>query len=424
MSEPHPFHPKVTRYYDVRGKRCGKDTPGASKVTEEVQTFSADLPRSGQRPERVSLGTRVLSEAWERLAALLERRSREAEGLRDPALAHARKALGEHVDDWLAVVAADGAGAKRLQQLHHDVARLAQLGGWQRLQDVTRDSVSLALARLTVEGRSARTRNHALAHLRQFLRWAHEGGRTPANPAREVRKACVEADRRRVRREPTSAEVARLWAYLELPDCPCDGGLTGRARALGYRVAMATGLRSAELLSLSDDSFDLALGTVTVRAAHSKRRRLDTQRLPGWLLADLRAWRAEGKPLRWRFGWGRPGRALRRDLEACGVAYMLAGQEGPLYFDFHALRHWYCSQLARQPGIDLKTLTELCRHSTPSLTIRTYAHLRESEARAAVEAIPDPRSQHGRSDQRAQPGAGGQIRLVEEGSGAPQDDAA
>jgi integrase len=424
MSEPHPFHPKVTRYYDARGKRCDRGTPGARKQTEEVQTYSADLPRPGQRPERVSLGTRIESEAWERLAAILEQRRLEAEGLANPALAHARKALAEHVAEWLAVVKADGAGAQHLHQLGHDVARLARLAGWQRLADLDRDSISLALAKLTEAGASAQTRNHYLAHLRQFVRWAHDGGRMPQNPTREARRACVEADRRRVRREPTGEEVARLWAYLALPDCPVDGGLTGPARALAYKVALATGLRAGEVASLSDDSFDLVAGLVRVRAAFSKRRRLDRQQLPGWLLADLRAWRAEGKPLCWRFRRNRPGWALRRDLEACGVPYVLEGQEGPLYFDFHALRHWYCSQLANQPGIDIKTLTELCRHSTPALTIKTYAKLKEKQARAAVEALPEPGSQPGHSKKGAQPGAGGQLRIAEERPDEPQDDAA
>lgn len=389
-SEPHPFHPTVTRYYDARGRRCTSSTPGARKATEKLQTYSADLPRPGMRPERVNLGTAVESEAWEKLRAILERRAREAEGLFDPALAHARKTLTEHVEEWLSVVAADGACHRHVQQLRHDVNKLAALAGWTRLQQIERDSISLALGKLTAAGTAAQTRNHALAHLKQFVRWAHEGGRIASNPAGAVRPMNVEADRRRVRREPTTLEVGQLWAYLARPGSPAISGIPGPARALCYKVAMATGLRSAEVASLTDDSFDLAEGVVRVQAGYSKRRRLDVQRLPTWLLTELRAWRAGGGLICWRFAENRPGLALKADLEACGVPYVVDGLAGPSYFDFHALRHWYCAQLAAQPGIDLKTLTELCRHSTPVLTLKTYGHLRETAARAAVEAIPAP----------------------------------
>jgi hypothetical protein len=63
---------------------------------------------------------------------------------------------------------------------------------------------------------------------------------------------------------------------------------------------------------------------------------------------------------------------LRGDLEVAGVPHVVAGPDGPLFADFHALRHSYLA-LGGRAGIDLRTLEELAGHSTPDLTpaIRT-----------------------------------------------------
>jgi hypothetical protein len=77
---------------------------------------------------------------------------------------------------------------------------------------------------------------------------------------------------------------------------------------------------------------------------------------------------------------------LRIDLEAAGIAYAVEGPDGPLYADFHALRHSYLT-LGGRSGIDLRTLQELAGHSTPVLTAR-YSHRRLHDLAAAVEKLP------------------------------------
>src|SRR5260370_8448188 len=63
-----------------------------------------------------------------------------------------------------------------------------------------------------------------------------------------------------------------------------------------------------------------------------------------------------------------------------------AGSDGPLYADFHALRHTYLT-LGSKAGIDLRTLQELAGHSTPILTAR-YAHVRLHDMAGALERLP------------------------------------
>src|SRR4029450_585212 len=91
--------------------------------------------------------------------------------------------------------------------------------------------------------------------------------------------------------------------------------------------------------------------------------------------------------------WGGPWASARRgaemlriDLEAAGIPYVVEGPDGPLYADFHALRHTYLT-LGGRAGIDLRTLQELAGHSTPMLTAR-YSHRRLYDLAGAIEKLP------------------------------------
>src|SRR5262245_47542823 len=77
---------------------------------------------------------------------------------------------------------------------------------------------------------------------------------------------------------------------------------------------------------------------------------------------------------------------LRLDLEAASIPYEVAGPDGPLYADFHSLRHSYITALGRG-GVELRTAQELAGHSTPVLTAR-YSHRRLYDLATAVEKLP------------------------------------
>src|SRR5262249_29771638 len=91
----------------------------------------------------------------------------------------------------------------------------------------------------------------------------------------------------------------------------------------------------------------------------------------------------------WPGNWAKDHRGadmMRVDLEAAGIPYEVEGPDGPLYADFHALRHTYLT-LGGRAGIDLRTLQELAGHSTPNLTAR-YSHRRLHDLAGAVEKLP------------------------------------
>jgi integrase len=103
-------------------------------------------------------------------------------------------------------------------------------------------------------------------------------------------------------------------------------------------LAIATGLRYAEIKSITPESFALDNGHATVRvtAAYTKNGETAILHLPSDLAEDLRDWlvgRPRGLPT-----FAMPDKAaamLRIDLQAAGIPYR---DEAGLVFDFHALR--------------------------------------------------------------------------------------
>jgi len=55
--------------------------------------------------------------------------------------------------------------------------------------------------------------------------------------------------------------------------------------------------------------------------------------------------------------------------------------------DFHALRHTYVSRLVGG-GVSVKVAQELARHSTPTLTIGRYSHVRLHDLTGALNSLP------------------------------------
>jgi integrase len=257
--------------------------------------------------------------------------------------------------------------------------------GWTKWGSVTKDSLLTGLAALRREGLSHQTSNHYRTHAKGFAAWLADGAGVRDPLVRVGGKLSVEVDRRHPRRSPDDVEMCRLFDHLDSPRARLRRGMTGPQRALGYRVAMATGLRAGELRSLTRESFDLEAGTVAVEAAYSKHRRRDVVQLPAWLVVELRAWFGAGGECWVAIPERFPGRLLRDDLRLAGVPVETTAG----YFDMHSLRVWFCTAAANMAGISPKTLMTVCRHSTAQLTLGVYAKARLADVRAVAEAIPD-----------------------------------
>jgi integrase len=278
------------------------------------------------------------------------------------------------------------AGAFRAAIARHRLAA----DGWGRKRRFPRQTVQALLDRRP-HGASVQTSNYYLSHLKSFCRWLK--GKLPRNPVEDVEPGNAAVDRRHDRRELTADELRKVLDAARQSEATFRG-LTGDDRFHLYATACATGFRASALASLTPERFDLDPHgpVVTCAARDAKNRKTKVQPLPPDVADLLRAY-LKGRPSRrpiWGGTWARDHRGsemLRLDLAAAGVPYVVEGPDGPLFADFHALRHTYLT-LGGRAGIDLRTLQELAGHSKPELTTR-YSHRRVYDLATAVEKLPN-----------------------------------
>lgn len=149
-------------------------------------------------------------------------------------------------------------------------------------------------------------------------------------------------------------------------------------------VAVATGLRLAELLSLKRTDIDIAGRVITVRHPKGDRAARHVPISDGCLEA-LQAMLSRAKS-DWVFSSRRTGRhmsrwGLRKRFEAALAA------AGIRDFCWHDLRHTAASWMT-QRGVPAKAVQEILGHSGPAMTDR-YQHLAAGHLLAAVRTIDD-----------------------------------
>ncbi len=250
-----------------------------------------------------------------------------------------------------------------------------------------------ALLSARAKGASPETVNHHVRAVRSFCRWmVRPANRMAANPLEGLKLLNTATDRRHDRRELTPAEVQRLRAAAAGSGREYRG-IPGADRAMLYATAVGTGFRAAALASLTPESFRLddehPIAVLAARFNKSKRPRV--QPIAAELAGELRVWlagKAPGSPL-WPGGWAKERKGaemIRLDLAEAGIPYAIEGPDGPLFADFHALRHSYITALGRA-GVDLRAAQELAGHSSPLITAR-YSHVRLQDLAGAVGRLP------------------------------------
>ncbi len=252
------------------------------------------------------------------------------------------------------------------------------------------------------KGQSVQTSNHYLRAIKQFTRWLRLEKRFVDDPLIRLEMLNVQVDRRHDRRALSEAEVDNLLEVTLSGDRVL--GFSPHDRHMLYVMAMSTGLRASELASLTPESLQLDCNppTVTVQAGYSKRRRLDVLPLPADIVESARNWlkskRAGERLLPGEWAVNKyAGKMLKVDLKRAGIPYKDANG---LFADFHALRHTYITNLARN-GVPLATAQKLARHSTPVLTALRYTHIDLKDQKLAVDRLPSLQKKLQRQLQRA-----------------------
>lgn len=302
--------------------------------------------------------------------------------------------IEQELEDWERWMKSRGCTDKHIERQLREVRRIAFATKTKSADALTAAKIQAALA---ASGLSAQSQNHCRASLRAFFRWLRDEGRH-AGPIPTARVAVrnVETDRRRARR---SLSVEEFVALLDATEASAATyrGFDPQARSLLYRLAAGTGLRANELRRLEVRSFRLddEPPVVVVEARDAKNRKPAAIPLYADLAARVAAWIRERELSPGSSFWPAevPKETARdlllRDLERAGIPYVT--EEGAA--DFHSLRVYCGTQLVRA-GVSIAAAQKFLRHSTPVLTLRTYAKLASADLADAASrlAVPGPSS--------------------------------
>lgn len=194
-----------------------------------------------------------------------------------------------------------------------------------------------------------------------------------------LRKALVGRDKRLIEARQRFNAWRQKRGYALLPDR--KGEVLDHLKPM-VLLALNTGLRRGELLSLKWSDVNLPAEVLTVVAASSKSGQSRSIPLNAEALAVLKSWRKRNKK---EFGFvfaGADGSRMdniNRSWDGLRTAAKLDD------FNFHDLRHTFASRLV-QAGIALNTVRELMGHADIQMTQR-YAHLAPGTLRAAVQRV-------------------------------------
>jgi integrase len=384
---------RLTRWVDAGGRRVTPGTAGAVKVTEESSKWYGWNVPGRKGPVPLATDRRV-AEAM--LAEMVLAHERGQAGLA-PAESR-RKSLPALVGEWGEALAAGGVAADARQKANR-VLRLVRGCGWEHPAQIDPHQCRAWLSGLTFDrgggDREAgpQTRNFYLEHTRAFCVWLVGRRLLPSDPLAGVAKWPVAADLRRARRSLAVDELARL-----LESARMSGHVTVRMSGADrwhlYQLACAVGFRRGELASLTPAHFRLDEDPpfLLLPGRRDKRRKGAKQPLPRDVADLFRAYldgRPEAAPVWPRAVGVRAVHALRHDLAAAGIPYRTETPDGPVYCDFHSLRHTYVSRL-EAAGLSLREAMQLARHSDPRLTMARYGRKEFGELAEKVQALGLP----------------------------------
>jgi len=321
------------------------------------------------------------------------------------------RTLKDHIDDWQAFLLAKGNTAKHANLVSGRAKSVVDGCKFVYPNDISAARVMAHLHDLRDGERniSAQTSNFYLQAIKQFCRWMCKDGRATSNPLEYLDGLNVRTDRRHDRRALEVEEIR--WLLDTTVKQPPIRGMAGPARAILYTLALESGLRAAELASLTRESFNLAADPPTVRvlAGYSKHRREDVLTLRPATAAKLRELLAVTLPnvpifsmprhrpmsetlaedlaaarAKWLAEAATPAERERRDRTDFLVYRDAAGH----YCDFHSLRH-SCGSLLAAAGVHPKTPQAIMRHSDINLTLSRYSHVYDGQEADALAKLPD-----------------------------------
>jgi len=221
---------------------------------------------------------------------------------------------------------------------------------------------------------SANFTNAVITVIQSSLKCANELGYTNTYHAGTIQRPKVEETE--VRCFSVKEQKAIEKAVLE----------ARKRKMLGVIIALYTGVRIGELLSLEFSAVDMQKRTITVKntcyeskdengkyckmtdSTKSHKTRVipfPKQLLP--IFKELKALSKSGYVIENAKGEQMSVRSYQRSFE------ILIGKLGVSKLSFHALRHTFATR-ALESGMDVKTLSEILGHKSATVTLNRYVH--------------------------------------------------
>ena len=360
------------------------DRRATLRLEENIKTLDACVV-SGERPDR------ELSDWLENLPERIKQKLVK-HGLLSQSQLEKSKTLNAHLDDFLEYQESQAAKGNlkpaRIKKQRFRIFRIITENKFMFIHDISASQADRWISQqYQNQTLSAKSCNHYLQALKQFCRWLVENNRIPDNPVAAIKPLPLNSGNTEQRRSLTEDEITILIATTERSR-ETYSGLNGHERSLVYQLALTTGLRHNEIRTLVRDDFDFKTSSVTVRDINSKNNLTDTLPLQKSLSEAINGYFQSNPELPKAKVFAKMGvkgyAMIKKDLEAAGIEYI--NDSGKC--DFHALRHTYCSRLARN-GILPQTAQRLMRHSDINLTMRAYTHIMLEDKQQAIATLPE-----------------------------------
>lgn len=428
---------RFAKWKDSKGKtRTAKVTTGeggADRLLLEASTYTAKFRDGAGVVQEVATACREL-DAARRVLGDLERRAELVKAkvltpVEDRVADHQGTALAEHLAAFDEHLRAKDKSDIYRSYTRRYLDRLAAEVPFATLPDLRREGLERWLAARAGAGVGAKARNAYRGALVTFSNWCVATGRLASNPFAAVEKANEKADRRRLRRALTEDELVRLLdnarqrplldaltvrrgtrkgeQYAKVrPDVRRRLELVGRERELIYKTFLLTGLRKAELASLTTGQLflDGPVYYAALDAADEKSREGNDIILRADLAADLRLWladklgrlqddarrRGDSIPVRLPSDlpvFNVPAGLLRifnRDLRLAGIPKR---DERGRTIDVHGLRTTF-GTLLNAAGVAPRTAQAAMRHSDIRLTMGIYTDPKLLDVAGALDFLP------------------------------------
>jgi len=221
------------------------------------------------------------------------------------------------------------------------------------------------LAELREEGMQARSINRKISSLKSFFRFWQRKGLLESSPMGKI------ISPKNAKRLPVFVNETNMETLLESIDFPAD--FKGKTDRLILELLYQTGMRRAELIGLTCDSFDASQRTLKVLGKGNKERLIPIGRELTDLLSQYLPDRAEiaqpdsqglllrsnGKPLYPKY--------VHQTVQHYLSLATTLDKKSP-----HVLRHTFATHLLNQ-GADLNAVKELLGHANLTAT-QIYTH--------------------------------------------------